>query len=521
MSLVFYEGKTHFNQFHFSFMEQPRTRQELYEYIRQQGGKETFVAEEMIRLGFWKSTNLPNDPIEEIKRIKDLQDELNKVRAQNRHLHNEQALLKELRQRRLAESKQKQKETKQRREEERLKRIEAWKKRKETEIVYLGDEVSNGLNNLEENSERLQANNLPSFTDITKLAEAMNLSVGKLRFLAFHRNTSETKHYIHFKLPKKTGGYRLISAPMPQLKAAQHWILENILQKVAVNEAAHGFLPEKNIVTNARPHLGAKIVVNFDLKDFFPSITFSRVTGVFRSLGYSEAISIVFSLICTTPEVEEVEIDGKTYFVAVGERHLPQGSPASPYLTNILCKRLDKGLATLAKNHSFVYTRYADDLTFSTLDKDANIGDFVNKVRYVVGKQGLVINEAKTRILRKGRQQEVTGIVVNDKISVDRKTLRKFRAVLHQAETKGLEGLSWGNSNDLIASLDGFANFVLMVDAEKGKLYKEQIGRIAEKNSWKSNRKAKLTPQEAQEIKETKTEEKPNDNQGKDWWKVF
>ena len=501
-------------------MEQPRTRQELYEYVRQQGGKDSFVAEEMIRLGFWKSSDLPNDPVEEIRRIKDLQDELNKVRGENRKLFNEEALLKELRLRRLSESKQKQKETKERREQERKARAEAWQKRKETEIVYLGEKVSGGLNNFEENAERLTANNLPSFANVEKLAEAMNLTVGKLRFLAFHRNTSETKHYIHFQLPKKTGGFRLISAPMPQLKEVQHWILHNILQKVSVHEAAHGFLPEKNIVSNAQPHVGAKIVVNFDLKDFFPSINFRRVKGVFRSLGYSEAISTVFSLICTAPDVEEVEIDGKTYFVAIGERHLPQGAPTSPFLTNILCKRLDKGLKTLATNYDFNYTRYADDLTFSTKNDGEKLTDFIKKVRYVVEKQGLTINESKTRILRRGRQQEVTGIVVNDKISVDRETLRKFRACLHQAETKGLEGLRWGNSMDLIASLDGFANFVLMVDAEKGKQFKEKVGRIAEKHGWKSSRQGKFTPQELREII-NKKEEKSENDKGKDWWKVF
>lgn len=499
-------------------MEQPRTRQELYEYVRQQGGRDSFVAEQMIRLGFWKSSDLPNDPVEEIKRITELNEELNKVRGENRKLFNEQALLKELRQRRLAESKQKQKETKERRERERVARAEAWKKRKETEIVYLGEKVSGGLNNLEENAERLQSNNLPSFSSVEQLAKSMNLTVGKLRFLAFHRNTSETKHYIRFKLPKKTGGFRLIFAPMPQLKSAQHWILQNVLSKVTVHEAAHGFLPEKNIVSNAQPHVGAQIVVNFDLQDFFPSINFPRVKGVFRSLGYSEAIATIFALVCTAPDVEEVEIDGKTYFVAVGERHLPQGAPTSPYLTNILCKRLDKGLKTLATNYDFNYTRYADDLTFSTSENGEKLSDFINKVRYVVEKQGLTINESKTRILRKGRQQEVTGIVVNDKISVDRKTLRKFRAVLHQAETKGLEGLRWGNSVDLIGSLDGFANFVLMVDAEKGKLYKEKVGRIVEKYGWQSTRKGKLTLQEAKEIISEK-QEKPNE--GKDWWKVF
>jgi RNA-directed DNA polymerase len=501
-------------------MEQPRTRQELYEYVRQHGGRDSFVAEQMIRLGFWKSSELPSDPVEEIKRIQDLQLELEKVRAENRKLFNEKALLKELRLRRLAESRQKQKETKERRERERRERAEAWQKQKETEIVYLGEKVSGGLNYFEEKSERLEGSNLPSFPNIEELARAMNLTVGKLRFLAFHRATSETTHYIHFKLPKKTGGHRLISAPMPQLKAAQHWILENILQKVVVHDAAHGFLKEKNIVSNARPHVGAKIVVNFDLEDFFPSIDFRRVKGIFRSLGYSEATATIFALICTAPETEEVEIDGKTYFVAVGERHLPQGAPTSPFLTNILCKRLDKGLTTFARNHGFAYTRYADDLTFSTRSDGDNLRDFINKVRYIVTKQGLTINESKTRVLRRGRQQEVTGIVVNDKISIDRKTLRAFRACLHRAETKGLEGLRWGNSPDVIAALDGFANFVLMVDAEKGKLYKEQVGRIAAKYGWKSGSTRKFTPQEIRETIDKK-DEKPADDQGKEWWKVF
>jgi RNA-directed DNA polymerase len=501
-------------------MEQPRTREELYEYVRRHGGRDSFVAEQMIRLGFWKSNELPSDPIEEIKQIQDLQLELEKVRAENRKLFNEKALLKELRQRRLAESRQKQKETKERRERERLMRAESWQKRKESEIVYLGEKVSGGLNYFEEKTERLEAGNLPSFSNVEELARAMNLTVGKLRFLAFHRATSETTHYVHFKLPKKTGGHRLISAPMPRLKAAQHWILENILQKIAVHDAAHGFVKEKNIVSNARPHVGAQIVVNFDLENFFPSIDFRRVKGVFRSLGYSEAVATIFALICTAPDTEEVEIDGKTYFVAVGERHLPQGAPTSPFLTNILCKRLDKGLTTLARNYDFAYTRYADDLTFSTRGDGENLSDFINKVRYVVTKQGLTINESKTRILRRGRQQEVTGMVVNDKISIDRKILRAFRACLHQAETKGLEGLRWGSSPDVIAALDGFANFVLMVDAEKGKLYKEQVRRIAAKYGWKSGSARKFTPQEIRESL-APNDEKPVDQQGKEWWKVF
>lgn len=494
--------------------EQPRTRQELYEYVRQQGGKDIFVLNEMIRLGFWES-GLPNDPADEIRRAGEIRQELDNLRSQNRKLHNEQALIRELRKKRLADSRQKQKETKERRERERKERAAAWTRRKTTEIIYLGEEVSGGLNKLESNTERLKENNLPVFNRPEELAKAMNLAVGKLRFLAFNRKTSETTHYINFKLPKKSGGFRLISAPMPALKAAQIWILDNILNRVTVHEAAHGFLPEKNIVSNAKLHVGAQTVVNFDLENFFPSITYKRVKGIFASFGYGEAIATILALICTAPEVEEVAIDGKTYFVALGERHLPQGSPASPMISNIAARRVDKSLTKIAENNGFKYTRYADDLTFSTAEKDADVQKLMSQVRYVVKAQGFIVNENKTRILRRASQQEVTGIVVNDKISIDRKTLRKFRAVLHQAETKGLEGLRWGNSPDLIASLKGYANFVFMVDKEKGYAFQQQVKQIAEKYDWQPL-PPKFVPKP-----QTQATDDNTDTDSKPWWKLW
>ncbi len=497
-------------------MEQAKTRQELYEQIREQGGKDIFVLEEMIRLGFWQNSNgLPNDPADEIRRSAELRAELDKLRKENRDLHNEEKLLKDLRKKRLEESRQKQKETKMRRERERIKRAENWKRTKEKEIVYLGKDVSAGLNNLESNAERLKQNNLPIFNSIEDLSKAMNLSVGKLRFLAFDRKTSETDHYIHFNLPKKTGGFRKISAPKPELKSAQIWILENILNKTEVHEAAHGFLLGKNIVTNAQKHVGAKIVINFDLENFFPSITYKRVKGVFASFGYSEAVATVFALICTAHETEEIEIDGKTYFVGLGDRFLPQGSPASPAISNIISRRFDKSLTKIAENHGFRYTRYADDLTFSTESADAEITKLMSQIRFVSEKQGFKVNENKTRILRRGRQQEVTGIVVNDKISIDRKTLRKFRAALHQAENKGLENLNWGNSPDVVASLKGYANFVFMVDKEKGYIFQQQVKRIIEKYDWKPQPPRFLPKPKVSEQKEIeKPEQKP-------WWQLW
>lgn len=501
-------------------MEQPKTRQELYEEVRQSGGKEIYVLEQMIRLGFWKEPNgLPNDPADEIRRVAELSKELTTLRQQNSKLYNEQALLKELRKKRLLESRQKQKETKERRERERATRAENWRARKDQEVVYLGAEVSAGLNQVESNLERLKQNNLPIFSKPEELAAAMNVTIGKLRFLAFDRRTSEVSHYIHFKLPKKAGGERLISAPMPELKSAQHWILESILSGVALHDAAHGFLPTRSIISNAKPHIGAQIVVNFDLENFFPTIDYKRTKGVFRSLGYSEAIATILALLCTAPDVEEVAIDGKTYFVALGERHLPQGAPTSPAISNIACRRFDKSLANLAEKHGFRYTRYADDLTFSTSGKLVKLKTFLNQVRFVANEQGFRVNESKTRILRRGRQQEVTGIIVNDKLSIDRKTLKNFRAALHQVERDGITGKRWGNSPDLIAALDGYANFVMMVDKEKGAKFKNQVQKIVQKYDYQ---KSVFTPKQKTEI--TKAEELPKLEEPelpKKWWKLW
>ena len=462
--------------------EQPRTRQELYDRIRQTG-KGEFILEEMIRYGFWPAEGeIPEDPADEIRRRGEIQRELEKLRQENRNLHNEKQLRKQMLQQRLAESRRKRQETKERRERERQERAEAWKITKQQDIVYLGEDVSAGLNYTECDRPRLESYNLPICGTASEIAAAMGITVGQLRFLAFSRKTSTISHYIRFKIPKKTGGERLISAPMPRLKRSQHWILVNILEKLELHDAAHGFRPNRSIVSNAQPHVAADVIINFDLKNFFPSISYKRVKGLFHSFGYSEAAATIFALLCTEPTTEEVELDGKTYYVALTERHLPQGSPASPAISNLLCRRLDRRLTGMAEHLNFVYTRYADDLTFSASgDSLDHICNILRRTESIVTHEGFTINEQKTRILRKSRQQEVTGVVVNSKLNICNKTLKRFRATLYQIEKDGLEGKHWGNSPDLIAAIQGFANFVAMVNPEKGAEFLEQLERIKNK----------------------------------------
>ncbi|HBQ98709.1 MAG TPA: RNA-dependent DNA polymerase [Cyanobacteria bacterium UBA11691] len=463
--------------------DQPRTRQELYDRIRKMG-REAFILEEMIRYGFWpEQGELPQDPADEIRRRSELYQQLSELRQKNRQLQDEQAIRRQLRKQRLAESRRKREETKQRREEERQARAQAWQERQQQEIVYLGEEVSGGLGEQQSNLSELDRHGLPQLATAADIAQEMGITLGELRFLAFDRKTATVSHYIRFKMPKKTRGERLISVPMPRLKRAQYWILSQILEKIPVHEAAHGFCRDRSIITNATPHVRAEVVINLDLKDFFPSISYRRVKGLFRSLGYSEAVATILALICTAPDVEEVSLDGQTYYIALNQRHLPQGSPASPAISNLICRRLDQRLTQMVDELGFTYTRYADDLTFSASgDVLRNICRILRRTESIIDYESFTLHPEKTRILRrKSCQLDVTGIVVNEGLNIDRKTLRKFRATLHQIETQGLEGKHWGHSGNVLASIQGFANFVTMVNPEKGAQFQEQVSRIRQK----------------------------------------
>lgn len=219
--------------------------------------------------------------------------------------------------------------------------------------------------------------------------------------------------------------------------------------------------------------MGQDVVINVDLKNFFPTVSYARVKGLLAKLGYSEAIATVLALLCTEPDTQALQVDGKTYHVGNGARHLPQGAPTSPALSNLLAYRLDRRLSGMAQAFGYTYTRYADDLTFSASGPAASrANQLIWAVEQIVQGEGFVVHPDKISVMRKGQQQRVTGIVVNQKASIDRGTLRRFRALLHQIGQAGWEGKTWGNpapEADMQQVILGYAHFVQMVKPELGR----------------------------------------------------
>jgi retron-type reverse transcriptase len=276
-------------------------------------------------------------------------------------------------------------------------------------------------------------------------------------------------HYVHFTVPKKSGGERTLSAPHRKLAAAQRWILENILNRLPVSSSAHGFTTGRSILTNASAHVGKQVLVNMDLENFFPSIGFPRVRSVFQRLGYSPAVSTIFALLCTESPRRNVTYDGAPYFVATAPRGLPQGACTSPALSNQVARRLDKRLSGIAAKFDLTYTRYADDLSFSgDASLAERVGYILARVRHIAEDEGFAVNHQKSRVLRRNAAQVVTGLVVNDRAGVPRAEVRRIRAILHRAKTRGLEAQNRDGHPDFQAWLTGMIAYIAMSRPEVG-----------------------------------------------------
>jgi len=472
-------------------------RQEIYDRVRQTS-KDEYIISEMKRLGFWPSNEEKPSAAEElITRRAQLNKELNALAREKALYDDPEKALKELHKQRKKEALEKREETRKRRNQERYDRSLAWHEKQKNEITWLGKGISLGLDQHEFNQDRLSAQRLPIIENSTQLADAMGISLSELRFIAYKKRVSQYSHYQHFSIPKKTGGVRNISAPMPRLKRAQYWLLDNLFSKLTIHSAAHGFIVGRSIVSNAEAHVGKDVVINMDLENFFPTITFGRVKGLVKSFGYSEALATTIAAICTDAEQALVELDGQDYYVDQSVHRLPQGAPTSPVISNLICRRLDPRIQGAAQALGFTYTRYADDLSFSGNGKSGNdVQQLLWRVKQIISAEGFNVHPKKTRIMRKHRHQEVTGVVVNKKLNVDRKTLKKFRALLYQIEQNGPEGKHWGNG-ELFSAIHGYANFVAMVNPAKGQFLRQQVLSLIQRYKPQANQYRSTRPGES------------------------
>lgn len=260
----------------------------------------------------------------------------------------------------------------------------------------------------------------------------------------------------------------------------QSWILTEILNKLPTEPCAHGFIRGRNILTNALPHVGQDVVVNMDLENFFPTITFPRVRKMFHQLGYSQSVATVFALLCTECPRRTATYAGESYFVATGPRGLPQGACTSPAISNQIARRLDRRLQGLADKLGITCTRYADDITFSGGEAlQTRIAYVMACVRHIADDLGFSVNEKKNRVLRRNTAQIVTGLVVNDKPTVSRSKLRQIRSMLHRAKTEGLEAQNREGHPNFQAWLDGYISLISMTRPAVAEKFRQQLDSLS------------------------------------------
>ena len=261
--------------------------------------------------------------------------------------------------------------------------------------------------------------------------------------------------YRRYSLPKQSGGTRTIQAPAAPVKAAQRAVLRAYLAPLGAHAAACGFVAGRSIADNAAPHVGQLVVANADVRQCFPSVSWSRVLGALRrdfaATLSSSAIGLMTDLV-------------------TAEGALPTGAPTSPALLNRVLLRSDEILSQLAAARGVNYTRYADDLTFSG---SATAVKMLGHAQRVLAQVGLALDEKKTHIFRRGRRQVVTGLVVNDRVSVPRKLRRELRAAVHAAATG--KPVLWHGAVQSLVSLRGRLAFLAMAHPEEAQALRRQL----------------------------------------------
>ena len=256
---------------------------------------------------------------------------------------------------------------------------------------------------------------------VSGLAISNPMSISSLHYYTFVGVRRDS--YQQFHIPKKSGGVRTITAPDGELKDIMLTLAFILSELYIPSPEAMAFVRGRSIVENASQHIGQNYVLNLDLSDFFTSITANMVEHNLVKLGIAPLVARDIASICTYPMVNDHHV------VNV----VPQGAPTSPIISNICAMTLDNRLSGLARRFHLIYTRYADDITFSSnhnvYQKD---GAFMAELNRIIAECHFTINPKKTRLQKRGSRQEVTGLTVGQKTNVSRKYIKNLRVLIHR-----------------------------------------------------------------------------------------
>jgi len=286
----------------------------------------------------------------------------------------------------------------------------------------------------------MQLLGFPTFRTVKELAALMHIDEGRLAILSLRPE----RFYRRYQIPKRHGGWREIQSPNKELKAVQAWILRKILDKLSTSPYATAYVKGRGLLDNVSPHVSNRYFLSVDIRDFFPSVSSLLVHRLFERMGYSKLAASKLGRLCS-------------YFSG-----LPQGAVTSPALSNLICVSLDRRLAGLASHRNVVFTRYADDITFSTNNRNA-LPRLVPAVYKILRDEGYEPNHKKTRILGPRTRCVITGLVKNSSVpsfGIGRKKKTEMRAIMHNFLAQGRPHPKYPNK----ASIEGWLYFLRNVD---------------------------------------------------------
>ncbi len=330
----------------------------------------------------------------------------------------------------------------------------------------------------------LSKQRLPKLATCGDLAHWLGVPIAQLDWFtgAIAKSRQPAKgplvHYHYQWMMKRSGACRLLEIPKSQLREMQRRILRLILDRIPAHPSAHGFVRGRSCATHVVPHIGQRVVMRMDLKNFFPSIPASRVHALFATLGYPDPVARALTGLCTHQmpgaALRAIPLPENAQKLLWAERkqyqipHLPQGAPSSPALANLCAYRLDIRLTAAAHAAGASYTRYADDLVFSGAENFARAAQrFHVLVCRIALEEGFDVNTRKTRVMAQSVQQKVTGIVMNQRPNMPRMDFDRLKATLNNCVRHGPQSQNIAQHANFKAQPSGKIAYVQMLNAER------------------------------------------------------